>query len=111
MLYLGPDTFITTTHRHLVATAALAERLPSFSVTELIVRSDRALFALSSSPYGIGRLTGVKAVQILLEGKSPGEIEVETLRRFSVLINMATAKELSCYPPLSLLNFAEVVGV
>ena len=111
MLYLGPDTFFTTTHRHQVAEVALAERLPSFSATELIVRSDRALFALSSSPYGIGRLTGVKAVQILLEGQSPGDIPVETLRRFSVLINMATAKELSCYPPLSLLNFAEVVGV
>ena len=111
MLYLGPDTFFTTTHRHQVAAVALAERLPSFSATELIVRTDRALFALSSSPYGIGRLTGVKAVQILLEGQSPGEIPVETLRRFSVLINMATAKELSCYPPLSLLNLAEVVGV
>lgn len=111
MLYLGPDTFITTTHRHLVAAVALAERLPSFSATELIVRSDQALFALSSSPYGIGRLTGEKAVQILLQGQSPGAIPVETLHRFSVLINMATAKKLSCYPPLSLLNFAEVVGV
>ncbi len=111
LLYLGPDTFITTTHRHEVAAAALAERLPTFSATELIVRSSRALFSLSSSPYGIGRLTGVKALQILVEGRAPGEIQVETLRRFSILINMATARELSCYPPLSLLNFAEVVEV
>jgi putative ABC transport system substrate-binding protein len=111
MLYIGPDTFIATTHRKLVAETALALRLPSFSVTELIVRSDQALFALSSSSYGIGRLTGVKAVQILLEGRSPGDLPVETLRRFSVVINMATAKALSFYPPLSLLNFAEVVGV
>jgi putative ABC transport system substrate-binding protein len=40
MLYMGPDTFIATTHRRLVAETALALRLPSFSVTELIVRSD-----------------------------------------------------------------------
>ncbi len=111
MLYIGPDTFIATTHRTLVADTALALRLPSFSVTELIVRSDQGLFALSSSTYGIGRLTGVKAVQILLEGRSPGDLPVETLRRFSVVINMATAKALSFYPPLNLLNFAEVVGV
>lgn len=111
MLYIGPDTFIATTHRKLVSESALALRLPSFSVTELIVRSDQGMFALSSSSYGIGRLTGVKAAQILLEGRSPGEIPVETLRRFSVVINMATAKALSFYPPLSLLNFAEVVGV
>lgn len=111
MLYVGPDTFIATTHRRLVADTALALKLPTFSVTELIVRADRGMFALSSSSYGIGRLTGVKAAQILLEGKSPGEIPVETLRRFSVVINMATVKELSWYPPLSLLNFAEVVGV
>ncbi len=111
MLYIGPDTFIATTHRKVVAETALAMRLPSFSVTELIVRSEQGMFALSSSSYGIGRLTGVKAAQILLEGKSPGDIPVETLRRFSVVINMATAKALHFYPPLSLLNFAEVVGV
>lgn len=111
MLYIGPDTFIATTHRKLVADTALALRLPSFSVTELIVRSEQGMFSLSSSPYGIGRLTGVKAAQILLEAKAPGDIPVETLRRFSVVINMATAKALSFYPPLGLLNFAEVVGV
>lgn len=111
MLYVGPDTFIATTHRKLVADTALALRLPSFSVTEPIVRSDPGMFALSSSGYGVGRLTGVKAAQILLEGKAPGDIPVETLRRFSVVINMATAKALSFYPPLGLLNFAEVVGV
>jgi putative ABC transport system substrate-binding protein len=111
MLYLGPDTFMAGINRKLVSDTALALKLPTFSVTELIVRSERAMFALSSSSYGIGRFTGVKAAQILLEGKAPGEIPIETLRRFSVVINMATVKELSFYPPIGLLNFAEVVGL
>lgn len=111
MLYVGPDTFVATVNRRLVADTALELRLPSFSVTELIVRSDGALFALSSSAYGVGRLTGIKAAQILLDGIQPGDIRVETLGRFSVVVNMATARALSVYPPLGLLNIAEVVGV
>jgi putative ABC transport system substrate-binding protein len=111
MLYVGPDTFIATTHSGLVADTALKLKLPTFSVTERIVRTDSALLALSSSSYGIGRLTGIKAAQILLEGKRPGDIPVETLRRFSVVINMTTAKTLSHYPPIDLLNIAEVVGI
>ncbi len=111
MLYIGPDTFIATTHAKLVADTAFALKLPSFSVTERIVRSESALLALSSSSYGIGRLTGVKAAQILLEGKKPGDIAVETLRRFSVVINMATAKAFAYYPPIGLLNLAEVIGI
>lgn len=110
MLYLGPDTFIAGANRKIVSDTALALRLPTFSVTELIVRSERALFSLSSSSYGIGRFTGLKAAQILVEGQAPGQIPVETLRRFSVVINMATARTLSYYPPIGLLNFAEVVG-
>lgn len=111
ILYIGPDTFLASVNRALVATTALELGLPTFSVTELIVRADGALFALSSSAYGIGRLTAVKAIQILVDGVLPGDIPVETLRRFSVVINMATAHRLTSYPPLDLLNLAEVVGI
>lgn len=111
ILYIGPDTFIAFTHRKLVAETALRLGLPTFSATESIVRNEQALFSLSSSYYGIGRLTGVKAAQILVEGMAPGDIPVETLKRFSLVINIATAKALAFYPPLNLLNFAEIVGV
>jgi len=110
MLYIGPDTFIATTNRDLVADTALKVGLPTFSVTELIVRSGGALFALSSSAYGIGRLTAAKAAAILINQTPPGDIPVETLRRFSIVINMGTAKSLSYYPPISLLNYAEVIN-
>ena len=109
MLYIGPDTFIAFQNRSVVAAEALRHRLPTFSVTELIVRTDKAMLALASSAYGIGRFTAFKAAQILLEGTSPAIIPVETLKRFSVIINMATARALEVYPPIGLLNFAEVV--
>lgn len=110
MLYIGPDTLIAFHNRSAVAAAALRHRLPTFSVTELIVRTDKALLALASSSYGIGRFTAFKAAQILLDGVSPAVIPVETLKRFSVLINMPVARELEFYPPIGLLNLAEVVG-
>lgn len=109
ILYIGPDTFIAFHNRATVAAEALRHRLPTFSVTELIVRNDKAMLALASSSYGIGRFTAFKAAQILLEGTSPAVIPVETLKRFSVIINMATARALEVYPPIGLLNFAEVV--
>ncbi|HYH37119.1 MAG TPA: ABC transporter substrate-binding protein [Azospirillum sp.] len=110
MLYIGPDTLIAFHNRSLVAAEALRHRLPTFSATELIVRSDKALLALASSSYGIGRFTAFKAAQILMDGTSPAVIPVETLKRFSVLINMPVARELEFYPPIGLLNLAEVVG-
>lgn len=109
MLYIGPDTFIAFHNRKVLAAEALKHRLPTFSVTELIVRTDRAMLALASSSYGIGRFTAFKAEQILAGGVPPGEIPVETLKRFSVIINMPVVRELEFYPPLGLLNFAEVI--
>jgi len=109
VLYIGPDTFIAFHNRTVVAAEALRLRLPTFSVTELIVRTDKAMLALASSAYGIGRFTAFKTAQILLDGVSPADIPVETLKRFSVIINMATVRALEHYPPIGLLNFAEIV--
>lgn len=109
VLYIGPDTFIAFHNRTVVAAEALRLGLPTFSVTELIVRTDKAMLALASSAYGIGRFTAFKAAQILVDGVSPAEIPVETLKRFSVIINMATVRALEYYPPIGLLNFAEII--
>ncbi len=109
MLYIGPDTFIAFHNRSVVAAEALRLHLPTFSVTELIVRTDKAMLALASSAYGIGRFTAFKAAQILLDGAKPADIPVETLKRFSVIINMATVRALEYYPPIGLLNFAEII--
>ncbi|MBP2298712.1 ABC transporter substrate-binding protein [Azospirillum picis] len=109
VLYIGPDTFIAFHNRTVVASEALRLGLPTFSVTELIVRTDKAMLALASSAYGIGRFTAFKAAQILVDGGTPADIPVETLKRFSIIINMATVRALEYYPPIGLLNFAEII--
>lgn len=108
-LYIGPSTFLAFTHRDLVTRAALQARLPTFCATESIVRKASCLFGLFSNGSNVGRFAGFKAAQILLEKQPVGQLPAETLQRFSLLINMQTARTLELYPPLQLLNVAEVV--
>jgi len=108
-LYIGPDTFVAVDNRDSLTLAAMRAGLPTFAATESIVRRSHALVGLFSSALGVGRFAGFKAEQILVEGRAPGEIPVETLRRFSLLINMRVARRIEAYPPLSLLNLAEIV--
>ena len=108
-LYIGPDTFVAVTNRDVLTQAALDHRLPTFSATESIVRRSRALFGLFSSSLSVGRFCATKAEEILVDGRDPAEIPIETLRRFSLLINMPVALELEVYPPLDLLNLAEIL--
>lgn len=109
MLYIGPSTFLAFTHRDLVTDLALKARLPTFCATESIVRKARCMFGLFSNGNNIGRFAAFKAAQILVDGVAVDRIPAETLQRFSLLINMPTAKALELYPPLSLLGVAEVV--
>lgn len=110
-LYIGPSTFLAFTHRDRVTQAALDARLPTFCATESIVRKARCLVGISSSATNLGRFVGFKAASILADGKAVASVPVETLTRFSLLINMPVAKALDLYPPLHLLNVAEVLGV
>ncbi|WP_395459511.1 hypothetical protein ACHMW5_26995 [Azospirillum melinis] len=86
---------------------------PRRHVTDIPVVFDKAMLALASSAYGIGRLTASKAAQILIDRTDPADIPVETLKRFSVIINMATVRILEYCPPycppIGLLNFAEII--
>ncbi|MDK2124085.1 ABC transporter substrate-binding protein [Parachitinimonas caeni] len=108
-LYMGPDTFVSLTNRDVVTATALEVNLPTFSATESAVRTSRALFGLFSAGPNVGRFAAYKAAQILDEGRAIETIPAETLQKFSLLINMPTAKALRVYPPLSLLNVADVV--
>ncbi|NBC31560.1 MAG: ABC transporter substrate-binding protein [Alphaproteobacteria bacterium] len=107
-LYLLPDTFLGTVYDRVVP-AALAVDLPTFGAVELAVRRGGALVALVSRYYSVGQLAASKALQILAQGRNPGDIPIETLSRFSLIINMALARELELYPPIDMLNYAEVV--
>jgi putative ABC transport system substrate-binding protein len=108
-LYLGPDSFIGANSEAITA-MALELNLPTFSATEPPLRKAAALFGLVSRYDNLGRLTAYKALQILRDKKRPGEIPVETLKRFSLVIRMDIARRLSFYPPISMLDYAELVG-
>ncbi|WP_051356746.1 ABC transporter substrate-binding protein [Azorhizobium doebereinerae] len=107
-LYLLPDTFLGTIYDR-VTPAALAAGLPTFGAAELAIREGGALVGLVSRYYSVGQLAGTKAVEILARGTPASKIPIETLKRFSLIINMRIAKSLGIYPPIAMLNYAELV--
>ncbi len=108
ILYIGPDNFIGT-YREELTDAGFANGLAAFSATELEVRDGQAMLGLVSRYELVGRLAASKVESILLDGVSPSDIAIETLERFSYLINFASARRLEMYPPLSLLDYAEII--
>ena len=109
-LYIGPITYLAYTHRDTVTSAALANKLPTFCATESIVRQSGCMFGLFSNGTNVGAYAGSMARQILVEHKGAASIPASTLQRFSLLVNMRTASELQLYPPMLLLNVAEVIN-
>ena len=107
-LYLGPDSFIGANCNQ-ITQLALQYRIPVFSATEVALREGKALFGLVSRYAAVGRLTARMAEQILLQKLLPAQIPVETLTRFSYIVNMTIAAELDLYPPLKVINFAELI--
>lgn len=107
-LYYLPDTFLGTIYDR-VTPAALANGLPTFGAAELAVRDGRALVGLVSRYYSVGQLAASKALLILRDGVPPAEIPASTLRRFALIINMESAHALGVYPPLAMLNYAEIL--
>jgi putative ABC transport system substrate-binding protein len=59
-----------------------------------------------SSYYAVGQLAGVKAIQILADGIRARDIPIETLARYSFIVQMQVAKALQVLPPVSLFNHA-----
>jgi putative ABC transport system substrate-binding protein len=110
-LYIGPSTFLAFTHRDVVTRAAIDARLPTFCATESVVRQSGCMFGLFSNGANVGRFAAWKAMQVLVEKKPVAEVPASTLQRFSLLVNMRTVQSLGLYPPMLLLNVAEVINV
>lgn len=108
LLYIGPDSFLAANRKVLTA-AALAQRLPTFAATEVYLRDGKALFGLVSGYDSVGRLTAHKAAQILVHHMAPAAVPIETLTRFSYLVNMGAADQLQLYPPLKVIDYAELL--
>lgn len=108
-LYLLPDTFGGSILNR-ISPAALGAGLPMFGATEMAVRQGGALVGLVSRYYAVGQLAGAKAMEVLVARTPVRDIPIGTLKRFSLIININTAKKLGIYPPIEMLNYAEVVS-
>jgi len=107
-LYLGPDTFIGD-HRQTLTRQALHHRLPVFAATERPIFDSAITLGLVAPYWHLGRFTAFKVEQILLKGQTPQEIPIETLHRLTYFVKLPVARKLSLYPPLAILNYAEVL--
>jgi putative ABC transport system substrate-binding protein len=109
LVYLPSDSSLIRHAGQVVARVAAAG-LPVFSATEVPIRNDGAWAGLVSRYDNAGRFAAYKALQILLEGRSPARLPVETLKRFSLIVNMRTAHALRRYPGLDAVRLAELVS-
>lgn len=109
LLYQSPDTFLNS-HRDRLSGAAISHRLPVFSAAEAPVVKSGALMGVVNRYSEVGRLTARQAARILFENAAPAVMPIQLPRRFSFIINIDSARRLQRYPPLRLLDFAEIVG-
>ena len=108
-LYIGSDSYLFT-QLALVVEAAHALNLPTFGTTEAVLMSPAGVLAgLVCKYFSVGQFTAYKAEQILVKKIAARDIPIETLKRFSLIIRMETAKKLGNLPPLELFNYAEFI--
>lgn len=106
-LYLGPDTFLGEALPD-VMPAADREKLATFGSTEQMMDAG-ALAGIICRYYSLGQLTAYKAQEILVQGKKPADIPVETLTRYTYVVRLPLARKLGLLPPLELFDYAEIV--
>jgi putative tryptophan/tyrosine transport system substrate-binding protein len=107
-LYLGPDSYLGA-HAMLATRLALEQGLRVFGSSEVYLKGGMALGGVVSRYYNMGQFCAYKAELILLRGVAPKDIPFETLQRFSYMINIDTAKQADFFPPIQLLNMAEIL--
>lgn len=107
-IYVGSSSYNLEHRREFVAAAAALD-LPVFSSYTQMVQEAGALMAIGTSYANVGRLAAQQAAAILLDGETPGAMPVKALNRYSIILNITSARQLELYPPLSLVGVAEIV--
>ena len=107
-VYLPSDSSLIQQAAAIIEPASGAG-LPVVSATEAPIRQHGALMGLVSSYYNAGTYAGYMAEQILTGKRTTGSIPVDTLQRFTFLMNMKTAAQLGMYPPLDVVPIAELL--
>ena len=109
-IYFGPDKTMVEQAELFLKTAQQA-KLASFCSAEWSHYHSQCVLSVALREENIGRLLADKAIQILNRKIAPGRIASDNITPFKTQISMPAAKALSFYPPLSLLNIAEVINV
>ena len=107
-IYIPSDSLLIK-HARTVVRAADAAQIPVFSATEAPIRQDGALLGVVSTYANVGELAASKAQLILSGQRKASQIPIELLNRFTYLVNMASARKLGVFPPLSVVKLAELI--
>jgi putative ABC transport system substrate-binding protein len=108
-IYLPSDSSMIANAQTIV-TLATASKVPVVSATEGPIHEAGALVGMVTKYVNAGAFAGYKAEQILLKRQTAGNLPIERLQRYSLVINMSAAAALGMYPPIDLLRIAELVG-
>jgi putative tryptophan/tyrosine transport system substrate-binding protein len=107
-IYLPSDSSLIERAAAIVELARAAG-IAIISATEGPIRQDGALMGLVTNYANAGAFAGYKAEQILRGKQAVRSIPIETLQRFALVVNMATAVQLGVYPPLDVIKIAELL--
>jgi putative ABC transport system substrate-binding protein len=107
-IYLPSDSSLIERAATIVELARPAG-IPIISATEGPIRQDGALMGLVTNYGNAGAFAGYKAEQILRGKEAVRSIPIETLQRFTLVVNMTTAGHLGVYPPLDLIKIGELL--
>jgi putative ABC transport system substrate-binding protein len=108
LVYFPSDSFLVSNAKEVVDILS-AHKIPVFSATEAPIIEGGALMGLVCHYYNVGQYSAYKAEQILVNGKKPSEIPIDSLNRFSFLFNLSASRKLDLYPPFNLLEFVEII--
>ena len=108
IVYLPSDSSLIR-QAAVITEVALNADIAVFSATEDPVRKAGALAGLVSNYYNAGTFAAHKAEQILRKSTTAEKTPIETLQRFSLVVNMRAARRLGIFPPMDLIKIAELL--
>lgn len=109
IIYVGSSSY-NRQNRDTFINAANDRNIPVASAYEVMVTKSNGLIAVANRYYNVGRLAANQAQKVLFLQQSPGDLNIPSLSRYSVFINMKVARKLQNFPPIQLLRFAELVN-
>ena len=101
-----PESFVIT-HRKTIIAAAARYRLPTFGMNDLFPR-DGGLMSYSIDSLDTYR-QGASYIDRILKGANPADLPIQEPTKFSLILNVKTAKELGLDVPVHLQQLADEV--